>query len=157
MAGFNVKFNDGIDAKVTGIVISETYSGVLAGTLTVATHHILPRYLTKMMDVENGKIVGCFCLPPELVDEAVLMHYTEEQERELSATSRVGQCLKELNARVMLEIADENGLHHITVEWFLSVEEMDKHPMTQIVQLVVCQLLYKELQPFCEVESWAEL
>lgn len=109
------------------------------------------------MDVENGKIVGCFCLPPELVDEAVLMHYTEEQERELSATSRVGQCLKELNARVMLEIADGNGLHHITVEWFLSVEEMDKHPMTQIVQLVVGQLLYKELQPFCEVESWAEL
>ena len=51
MTGFNVKFNDGVAAKVTGIAISETYSGVLAGTLTVATHHILPRYLAKMMDV----------------------------------------------------------------------------------------------------------
>ena len=72
MTGFNVKFNDGVAAKVTGIAISETYSGVLAGTLTVATHHILPRYLAKMMDVANGNILGYFCLPPELVDEAVL-------------------------------------------------------------------------------------
>ena len=157
MTGFNVKFNDGVAAKVTGIAISETYSGVLAGTLTVATHHILPRYLAKMMDVANGNILGYFCLPPELVDEAVLMHYSVEQVREISADTRIGQCLKELNAQVRLETGDADGLHSITVEWFLSVEEMEEQPMTQLVRMVVGQLSYKELQPFCVVESWAEM
>ena len=84
MVGCFVNFRDGVSGRIASFLLTETYAGVLAGTLTVATRHILPRLLMKMSDLGEGKAKGYFCLPPDLVEEKDVMNYSEEQFRYLS-------------------------------------------------------------------------
>lgn len=157
MLGIYVNFNDGVQARVTSVQINETYEGVLAGTLTVATKHILPRLLMKMFDLDEGKAKGYYCLPPELVNEAELMNYSEEQVRYLSEHTQVDKCLKELHANVSLNINDEDNFHLITIEWFLGKDEIENKPLPELIQEAIGHLSFEEVRQFCEDVDWADL
>ena len=157
MAGCFVNFRDGVSGRIASFLLTETYAGVLAGTLTVATRHILPRLMMKMSNLGEEKAKGYFCLPPDLVEEKDVMNYSEEQFCYLSENTSVDKCLKELNAKVTICIPDKDGYHLITIEWFLAKEEMENEPLRGLIQKAVGQLSFDEIRDYCEYSKWSEL
>lgn len=157
MVGCFVNFRDGVSGRIASFLLTETYAGVLAGTLTVATRHILPRLMMKMSNLGEEKAKGYFCLPPDLVEEKEVMNYSDEQFHYLSENMRVDKCLKELNAKVTLCIPDKDGYHLITIEWFISREEMENEPLQGLIQKAVGELSFDEIRDYCEYSKWSEL
>ena len=146
---FIASFADQVIASVESVSISDTYIGLLEGSLSSSTtNHYLPEIEERIASIEVGRLKGCYCFEPELMDESEFWGKDSGTE---------GKCLKDNAIRAKLNITDKAGQYTIELEWFQSTSELSVTPLTELVQKAVGQLKFEEIKRFCRFYNWDEL
>ena len=134
---FIASFADQVIASVKSVSISDTYRGLLEGSLSSSTkNHYMPEIEERIALIETGRLKGIYCFEPELMDESEFW----------------GK-----DSRAKLNIADKIGQYTIELEWYQSTRELNETPLTELVQKAVGQLKFEEIKRFCRFYDWDEI
>lgn len=154
MTGIYITFRDGVTANVVKLVITGTYVGQLAGTMTAGTRHRLPDINEHIAAQRAGTTKGSYYLEPELVDEASLCDVPDP----LLNKRDFGKCLKELHLVATLHILGDGDFCHILdAHWFQTGKELAEKPLVQIVQEAIGELLFEDIYDCCIHEDWLDM
>lgn len=146
---FIASFADQVIASVKSVSISDTYRGLLEGSLSSSTkNHYMPEIEERIALIETGRLKGIYCFEPKLMDESEFWGKDSGID---------GQCLKDNAIRAKLNIADKIGQYTIELEWYQSTRELNETQLTELVQKAVGQLKFEEIKRFCRFYDWDEI
>ena len=157
MTGIHIILKDGVRARVDKVLILDTYAGQLAGTLTTGTKYRLSEIKQRMDDLKSGKAKGYYYLEPELVDEAQLCGFSEQEARSLRRRTDLGKCLKEQYIVVTLHIYDDDYCNIIDLHWFQTGRELYLNPLVALISDAATKVSFEELYPYCEHVDWFDM
>lgn len=158
MTGLHITFRDGVTANVAKLVITDTYVGQLAGTMTTGTRHRLPGINEHIASQRSGAAKGTYYLDPELVDEAELRGIPEPIVDGRLNKRDHGKCLKEQHLVATLHIlGDEDFCHILDVHWFQTGKELAEKPLATLIQNAIGELIFEDIYDCCIHEDWLDM
>lgn len=158
MTGLQITFRDGVIANVAKLVITDTYSGQLAGNMTTGTKHRLPGINEHIANQRAGTAKGTYYLEPELVSEAKLRGLTQYRARITKQHIDLGKCLKEQHLVATLHIlGDKDFCHILDVHWFQTGKELAEKPLATLIQNAIGELIFEDIYDCCIHEDWLDM
>ena len=146
-----VSFADGVKAEVNEIKLRNTDANNIEGApgrrakLTELIE--LPRILQRIEDIKTGKIIGRYCLEPELIEET---EYWELKPEDPFYSNCKGKCLKHFKVEALTRVSNHTGIFNITFEFYLSTKELTSSPFAKLIGDTVSMLRFSDVAPFCK-------